>query len=125
MPYASLNGIDLYYEEHGKGFPLVLAHGAGGNHLSWWQQVPEYARRHRVITFDHRGWGLSIDSDDRGPAAFIEDLRLLLDHLEIEQAVLIGQSMGGLTSLGVALERPARVRGLVMANTFAGMAGGE
>ena len=48
MPYASVNGIDLYYEENGKGFPLVLAHGAGGNHLSWWQQVPHYSRHYRT-----------------------------------------------------------------------------
>jgi 3-oxoadipate enol-lactonase len=121
VPYAPVNGIELYYEENGKGFPLVLAHGAGGNHLSWWQQVPEYARHHRVITFDHRGWGLSLDTDDRGPAAFIEDILGLLDALEIEWAVLVGQSMGGLSCLGAALARPERVRGLVMANTFAGM----
>ena len=121
MPYAPVNGIDIYYEEAGKGFPIVLAHGAGGNHLSWWQQVPEYSRHHRVITFDHRAWGLTLDTDDRGPAAFIDDLHGLLDHLEIDQAVLVGQSMGGLTCLGVALAWPERVKGLVMANTFAGM----
>jgi len=121
MPYAPVNGIEIYYEEGGKGFPIVLAHGAGGNHLSWWQQVPEYSRHHRVITFDHRAWGLTLDTDDRGPAAFIDDLRGLLDHLEIDQAVLVGQSMGGLTCLGVALAWPERVKGLVMANTFAGM----
>jgi 3-oxoadipate enol-lactonase len=121
MPYAPINGIDQYYEDNGKGFPIVLAHGAGGNHLSWWQQVPELARHYRVITFDHRAWGLTLDPDDRGAGAFIDDLRALLDHLEIEQSILIGQSMGGLTCLGVALAQPERVRGLVMANTFAGM----
>ena len=121
MPQATINGAELYYEENGKGFPLVLAHGAGGNHLSWWQQVPEFSKRYRCITFDHRGWGLSIDAEDAGPAAFIADLRALLDHLEIERCFLAGQSMGGLTCLGAALAQPDRVRGLVMANTFAGM----
>ena len=121
MPYARVNGTQLYYEETGKGFPVVLAHGAGGNHISWWQQVPQISRHHRVVTFDHRGWGLTLDADDRGPAAFIDDLRGLLDGLEIDEAFLVGQSMGGLTCLGVALARPERVRGLVMANTFAGM----
>jgi pimeloyl-ACP methyl ester carboxylesterase len=121
MPYAPVNGVDLYYEEHGKGFPLVLAHGAGGNHLSWWQQVPHFSRHYRTITFDHRGWGLSLDEDDRGAEAFVDDLHGLLDHLEIERAILVGQSMGGFSCLGLTLLQPERVAGLVMSNTFAGM----
>jgi len=121
MPVAAINGARIYYEEHGKGFPLVFAHGAGGNHMSWWQQVPQFSRRYRCITFDHRGWGISTDTDGTGPAAFIDDLRGLLDHLDVEEAFLVGQSMGGLSCLGIALSQPERVRGLVMANTFAGM----
>jgi pimeloyl-ACP methyl ester carboxylesterase len=121
MPYAPVNGIDLYYEEHGKGFPLILAHGAGGNHLSWWQQVPHFSRHYRTITFDHRGWGLSLDADDGGPESFVQDLLGLLDHLEIERTILVGQSMGGFACLGLTLEQPDRVAGLVMSNTFAGM----
>jgi 3-oxoadipate enol-lactonase len=121
LPAASVNGIELYYEEHGKGFPVVFAHGAGGNHISWWQQVPVFSRRYRCITFDHRGWGLSLDGDDRGPASFVSDLRALIDHLGLNEMFLVGQSMGGLTCLGVTIASPGRVRGLVMANTFAGM----
>ncbi len=121
MPFANVNGIELYYEEQGKGFPVVLAHGAGGNHISWWQQVPEFSRRYRCITFDQRGWGLSVDRDDWGPAAFSDDLAGLLRHLEIGEAFLVGQSMGGFTCLAFALANSLRVRGLVMANTFAGM----
>lgn len=121
MSNAALNGIQLYYEEHGRGDPVIFAHGAGGNHLSWWQQVPAFSRQYRCITFDHRGWGLSLDGDDRGPGAFIEDLTALVDHLDIEKTFLVGQSMGGLTCLGFTVAHPERVRGLVMANTFAGM----
>jgi 3-oxoadipate enol-lactonase len=121
LPSTSLNGIELYYEEHGKGFPVVFAHGAGGNHISWWQQVPVFSRRYRCITFDHRGWGLSLDGDDRGPAAFVSDLTGLIDHLGLDDMFLVGQSMGGLTCLGVTIANPKRIRGLVMANTFAGM----
>jgi len=121
LPNATVNGIQLYYEEHGKGFPVIFAHGAGGNHVSWWQQVPVFSRQYRCITFDHRGWGLSLDGDDLGPAAFIEDLTALVDHLGIEKMFLVGHSMGGLTCLGLAVAHPGRVRGLVMANTFAGM----
>jgi 3-oxoadipate enol-lactonase len=121
MPTARVNGVDLYYEDHGKGFPVILAHGAGGNHMSWWQQVPVLSRHYRCITFDHRGWGLSLDSDDRGPEAFIDDLEGLLEVLGIEESYLVGQSMGGFTCLSYALRHPGRVLGLVMANTFAGM----
>jgi 3-oxoadipate enol-lactonase len=121
MPYAPISGIDLYYEEHGKGFPIVLAHGAGGNHLSWWQQVPEFSRHYRVITYDHRGWGLSVDADDGGPERFISDLGALIDFLELDDVILCGHSMGGLSCLGVALAQGHRVRGLLMANSFAGM----
>jgi 3-oxoadipate enol-lactonase len=99
----------------------VLAHGAGGNHLSWWQQVPVLSRHYRCITFDHRGWGLTMDTDDAGPAAFVDDLQGLLDELGIEETFLVGQSMGGFTCLALTLRQPQRVRGLVMANTFAGM----
>jgi 3-oxoadipate enol-lactonase len=121
MPIVEINGARIYYEEHGKGFPVVFAHGAGGNHISWWQQVPEFSRRYHCITFDHRGWGLSIDGDGKGPSAFIDDLRGLLDLLDIQEAFFVAQSMGGLSCLAIALSEPGRVRGLVMANTFAGM----
>ncbi len=121
MPTTDVNGIQLYYEDHGKGFPVVFAHGAGGNHMSWWQQVPAFSRHYRCITFDHRGWGLSLDSDDHGPVAFAADLTALLDRLNIDETFLVGQSMGGLTCLSFTIAQAARVRGLVMTNTFAGM----
>jgi pimeloyl-ACP methyl ester carboxylesterase len=121
MPIAEVNGATLYFEEHGKGLPLVFVHGAGGNHMSWWQQVPEFARRYRCVTFDQRGWGLSLDSDGAGPAALVADLAGLLDHLEIAEGFLVAQSMGSLAAFGLAVRQPSRVKGLVLANTFAGM----
>ena len=51
MPFASVNGIELYYETHGTGPALVLAHGGGGSHLSWWQQVPALSKMYQVVTF--------------------------------------------------------------------------
>ena len=121
MPIAEINGASIYHEEHGKGLPVVFVHGAGGNHMSWWQQVPEFARHYRCITIDQRGWGLSLDSDGAGPSALVDDLAALLDHLGIEETFLVAQSMGGLACLGLALRQAKRVRGLVLANTFAGM----
>ena len=122
MPHLRINGTELYYESHGEGPVLVLAHGGGGNHMSWWQQVPVLSRNYRCVTFDHRGFGLSRDvADGPGPEAFVEDLRKLLDHLGIERAALAGQSMGGWTVLGFAIAHPERVSALALCDTTAGM----
>ncbi len=64
----------LYYEVHGEGEPLVLAHGLGGNHATWYQQVEVLAKAYQVITFDHRGFGLSSDTDNQSRAGFVSDL---------------------------------------------------
>ena len=123
MPTAPVNGIDLYYESYGDGPAVVFAHGMGGSHLSWWQQVPHFSKRYRCVTIDHRGFGQSPDlPDGPGRKAFTEDLRQLLDHLGIEDAFLVGQSMGGWTVLGFALAHPGRTRGLVLADTTGGIA---
>ena len=114
MPSAPINGINLYYETQGSGDEVfVFAHGAGGNHLSWWNQVPAFAERGRVVTFDHRAFGQSLDTDGRGAGAFVDDLEALLDHLGIERATLIAQSMGGLSAMGFTLRHERRVKALV------------
>jgi len=123
VPFASVNGIDLYYESHGAGPALVLAHGAGGNHLSWWQQVPVFAEHYRVITFDHRAFGLSRDGEGearRGRRAFHEDLRALLDDLGIDDVRIVAQSMGGRTAVGFSLLNPGRCKAVVFAGTTGG-----
>lgn len=123
MPYAPVNGIDLYYETHGRGAAVVLAHGAGGNHLSWWQQVPAFAERFRVVTFDHRAFGRSRDGEGEampGRRMFHEDLRALLDVLGIDRAAVVAQSMGGRTAVGFALRNPGRCTAMVLAGTTGG-----
>ena len=71
MPFLERDGARLYYETHGAGPALVFAHGLGGGHLSWWQQVPHFRDRYPCVTFDHRGFGLSTEaSDRRGPDAY-------------------------------------------------------
>ena len=122
MPFASINGTQLFYESHGAGPAIVFAHGRGGNHLSWWQQVAAFQANHRCITFDQRGWGLSEGpAEPPDPATVTADLVDLLDHLGIQRAVLVAQSMGGVSSLGAALQHPERVAGLVLADTTGGV----
>ena len=123
MPRAQINGIELYYEVHGDGpETVVFAHGAGGNHLSWWQQVPVFARRYRCVTFDHRAFGWSRDAiDGPGRSAFVDDFCALLDHLKLERIYLVAQSMGGQCAMGFTLRHPDRVKALVMASTVVGM----
>ncbi len=121
MAFAQVNGIDFYHEVHGTGPAVVFAHGAGGNHASWFQQVPYFSRHYQVVTFDHRTFGRSDDTNQLGRAAFVDDLCGLLDHLGIERAALVAQSMGGGTCMGLTARIPERVSALVMADTIAGI----
>jgi 3-oxoadipate enol-lactonase len=125
VPWVPVNGIRLYYEISGSGSPLVFAHGAGGNHLSWWQQLPHFARTYRCIAFDHRAFGRSLDTDGAGRRGFAEDIRQLLDRLGIDQIALVAQSMGGRTAVGFAIRNPGRVRALVLAGTTGGAVSDE
>jgi 3-oxoadipate enol-lactonase len=122
MPFAKINGIDLYYEVHGDGPALVLAHGGGGSHLSWWQQVPALSKAYKVITFDHRSFGQSLDlPDGPGPRAFVQDLAALLDRLGVQKAAVAGQSMGGWTVCGFAATHPQRTSALILCDTTGGV----
>jgi 3-oxoadipate enol-lactonase len=123
MPIAPVNGIQLYYEVHGEGpSTIVFAHGAAGNHLVWFQQVPFFKKKYRCITFDHRGFHLSPDQP-KGPgvASFVDDLRALLDYLGVEKTAIVAQSMSGLTGFGFAIAHPQRVNALVMSGTVQGI----
>ena len=115
MPFVTVNGGQLYYESHGSGPAIVFAHGIGGNHLSWWQQVPHFRDRYRCIIFDHPGFGRS--DDPPGDWSFVEALGGLIDELGLPDVRLVAQSMGGWSCLPYALAQPERVRALVMADT--------
>lgn len=121
MPIAQLPGAALYYEVYGDGPWLAFAHGAGGNHLSWWQQVPAFARRFRCLVYDQRGWGRSTCDGPPDPGAFGSDLSALLDHAGADTAGLIGQSMGGWAVMGCALQAPRRITHLILTGTLAGL----
>jgi len=121
--FVDSDGERIYYETAGDGDDVVvLCHGAGGNHASWWQQVPVFATRFRVVAWDHRGFGRSTDAAQvSGPDAAVRDLEALTAALGVERAHLVAQSMGGWTALGFALAHPERVRSLVLADTVAGI----
>ena len=119
MSTVKVGGIDLYYEEQGSGYPLLLIMGLAADSQAWLFQVPELAPHYRTITFDNRGVGRS--SKPAGPysiAAMADDAVGLLDALKIERAHVVGVSMGGMIAQELVLRHPARVRGLVLACTF-------
>lgn len=120
MPYANVNAARIYYEQHGSGDDVVLLHGAGGNHLSWWQQVEVFARRYRCTVYDARGWGLSRGEMAVGRFVLGTDLVALMERLGIERAHVIAQSMGGRAVAGLTRLAPGKVRSLVLCGTTAG-----
>ncbi len=122
MPLVQRPHAAIYYEVCGDGPPLVFAHGAGGNTLVWWQQVAHFARRHRVLTFDHRGFGRSPCEPGWEQARhFAGDLAAVLDDAGVARAALVCQSMGGWTGLQLARAHPGRVAALVLSGTPAGI----
>ena len=121
MPYCPANGIQLYYEVHGEGPPVVFVHGAGGNHASWFRQTMEFAASRRVVVYDQRGFGNSKDTEKRGRSAMVDDLAALLDHLKIERTLLVAQSLGGGTCAGFTVRNPGRVAGLALCDTLVAM----
>jgi 3-oxoadipate enol-lactonase len=114
-------GAEIYWQAHGEGPAVVLAHGIGGNHAIWYRQLDALSRSNRVITFDHRGFGLSRDHDGRGRDAFVDDLAALLDHLGEAKVALVGQSMGAGTCVGFAHRAPDRVAVLAICDSLHGI----
>ena len=118
MPYASADGVRLYYEETGSGFPVVFVHEFAGDYRSWEPQVRFFSRRYRCITYNARGYPPSDVPED--PAAYsqaiaADDIALVLRHLNIGQVHVVGLSMGGFATLHFGLRHPQLARSLVVA----------
>jgi 3-oxoadipate enol-lactonase len=120
MPTVTVNGIEMHYVEAGRGEPLLLVMGFGGDHLAWGFQVPVFSERYRVIAFDNRGAGQSSVPDVPYTTPMMAgDAVGLLDALGIERAHVLGVSMGGMIAQELALAHPGRVRSLQLHCTYA------
>jgi pimeloyl-ACP methyl ester carboxylesterase len=119
VAYATTDdGVRLYYEETGTGTPLLFVHEFAGDCRSWEPQVRDFARRHRCITYNARGYPPS--DVPSAPEAYSQDRAVadavtVLDHLGIRRAHVVGLSMGGFCALHLGLKRPERVLSLVVA----------
>lgn len=115
MPYARVNGADLYYEEHGSGPPVVFHHGYTSSHECWEGVVPRLADRYRCIMMDGRGAGDSAAAP--GPftlAQFADDVCGMADALGIDRFRYVGLSMGGATGYELGLRHADRVVSLAL-----------
>lgn len=125
--HAPVNGIDLYYEVHGRpdGVPLVLLHGGGSTiEVTFSRVLPVLAGRRRIIALEEQGHGRTTDRN--APVAFessADDVAALLRHLRVDRADLFGFSNGASVALQVAIRHPQRVRKLIFASAMTRRAG--
>jgi pimeloyl-ACP methyl ester carboxylesterase len=122
MPYVkSEDGVDIYYEAHGEGTPLLFLSETACDGEVWkLYQVPEFSRDHRVVTLDYRGTGKSgKPSTKYSTNMFAADAAAVLDHLGLTRAVVCGHSMGGRVAQLLALDYPQKVSRLILASSGA------
>lgn len=106
----------LHYNEAGSGHAIVMLHGSGPGATGWSNFSPNIgalSRTFRILAFDMPGWGDTEDLDPDAPRDHVEALLLALDELNIERATLVGNSMGGMTSIRFSIEHPERVSHLI------------
>ncbi len=124
MPYVTTpDNVRLWYEETGQGAAVLFVHEFASDHRGWEPQMREFGKRYRCISYSARGYAPSdvpADQDAYSYEHVMRDALAVLDHLKIERAHFIGLSMGGYTSLQVALNYPDRVRSMVLAGTGSG-----
>ena len=114
MPFKEINGINIYYEIHGEGEPVIFGNGVFSNTLGWVNQLPEFSKKYQVILYDMRGQGQS--DKPAGKYTFelhAKDQKALLDELDISEVHHVGISYGAELGLVFALEYPKMVKSLV------------
>jgi 3-oxoadipate enol-lactonase len=120
MPKVMVDGIDLYYEVHGAGHPLLLIPGLGSGLDLLARAIPIFAKDHRVVALDNRGAGRSDKPDAPYTIGMMaDDAAGLLKALEIDRADVLGVSMGGRVAMDLAIRYPQAVRRLVLVSTTA------
>ena len=113
--YAEVNGINLYYETHGRGRPLILLHGGLGSSEMFGPVRPLLAERHQVVAVDLQGHGRTADIDRPIDVRLMaDDIAALSDHLGLDRPDLVGYSLGGGVALHTAAKYPNKVRRLVV-----------
>src|SRR5258708_27585762 len=113
--YAEVNGINLYFETHGAGRPLILLHGGLGSGEMFGPILPQLAERHQVVTVDLQGHGRTADIDRPIDVRLIAgDIAALIEHLALASPDVVGYSLGGGVALQTAVQYPAKVRRLVV-----------
>ena len=121
MPRINVNTLTIYYEIHGQGIPLIMIRGIGSNADHWYKQVPVMAKKYRVLVFDNRGIARSSDNGEEFSIGdMATDTLCLMDALKIDEAHILGLSMGGMVAQEIAITRPERVLGLILACTHPG-----
>jgi pimeloyl-ACP methyl ester carboxylesterase len=119
VPIADVGDARLYYSLRGDGPPVLGIMGFALDQRFWAGQVPAVTQTHSFITFDNRGIGRSTGEPPTSIDQMAGDAIALLDHLEIDKAVIFGVSMGGAIAQRLAVEHPERVAGLILAVTWA------
>ncbi len=122
---AHANGVRIAYESIGQGPTLLCCHAFAVDRTMWLPQIERFAETHRVVTFDQRGSGLSDhpqqlegEADPYSIDAFADDVRAVLDELNIDRVRLLGLSMGAATAMRFAIRWPERVEQLVLASAM-------
>src|SRR6187551_2468965 len=109
MPYAISNGVRLYYEEAGRGIPIVFVHEFADDLRSWEPQLRYFSRRYRCIAYNARGYPPSDvpnAASKYSQSIATDDIANVMRHLKIRKAHIIGCSMGGYAALHFALRYP-------------------
>ncbi len=116
-----VNGINMYYETHGEGEPLLLIEGLGYSSWMWYKQIPELSKQYRVIVYDNRGVGNSDKPDSEYTIELMaDDAASLLSALGVGSAHVLGVSMGGYIAQELALRHSEKVKSLTLASTNKG-----